>query len=87
MSQFKGEEYQILDSTSVNSEGRLIYRDFKLSPAAYDGVSFNVATYVEQDGDPEEAIRRLIENPSDMKFNMDMYYDALESPPDNDTMF
>ena len=91
MSHFDKKERELIDSSGVNFDGKFMYRDFKISPKVDQDdnapdVSFNVATYVDDTG-PSESIQRIIKDPSTLKYNMDMYYDALESPPDNDNMF
>jgi hypothetical protein len=91
MSHFDKKERELIDSSGVNFDGKFMYRDFKISPkAGHDestpDVSFNVATYVDDTG-PAESIQRIVKDPSILKYNMDMYYDALESPQDDDNMF
>ena len=94
--------YQLLDSTGTSSDGRFLYKDFKLTYRPSDShrepweedkewldndsLTLNVATYIDSNY-PGAAIVRLLASPPLLKFNMDLYYDALEYPPDNDTMF
>jgi hypothetical protein len=94
--------YQLLDSTGISSEGNFLYKDFKLTYRPSDSpgdsweadtvaidsnsLTLNVATYIDNMY-PGAAIVRLLASPPLLKFNMDLYYDALEYPPDNDTMF
>ena len=47
----------------------------------------NVATYSQPYDSAFGGGDYLISNPWSLKFNMDLFYNTLEYPPDNDTMF